>query len=108
MSADTIREQALRELTAAGTSMRICMVGRSGGFALEVRCENYSRQLATSRGALRLFSLPTATSYIRSLGLTTFEVDAAKYLPGRIRKPRPDRAAALRGTRTRLRQAPLL
>lgn len=108
MSDSTIREPALRELVAAGSDVRLCLVGRMGGFALEVRRESYQRRLVSARGTLRVFGLDGAISFLRGIGVGQFEVDASSYEPGRIRKARPDRAQALRGTRTRLRQASLL
>jgi hypothetical protein len=108
MADELIRESALRELRAAGTPVRFRLLGQSGGYTLEVIGEAYRRRLATARGALRVFTLDSGAAYVRALGVDSFEVDTARYAPGRIRKPRPDRAAALRGTRTRLRQASLL
>lgn len=46
--------------------------------------------------------------FLRQVGIEMFEVDARFYQPGRIRKARPDRAEALRKTRTTPRQQELL
>jgi hypothetical protein len=65
--------------------------------------------LGNSRGNLRQFaSLNTAVDFLRRVGVARFEVDAEEYERGRTRKPRPDRAEALRGTRTRPRQQSLI
>lgn len=74
-----------------------------------LRTQEEDRTLLTSRDKIRLFaSLDTAAAYLRNVGLERFEVDTSKYVPGRLRKPRPDRAEALRRTRTSMRQQPLV
>jgi len=66
------------------------------------------KTLVTSRGQVRLFaSLGTAGLFIRDLGISRFEVDMSQYQPGRLRSARPDRAVALRLTRTKMQQQPL-
>jgi len=74
-----------------------------------VRYGSVEKNLVTSRGEVRLFAnLNTAVNFLRQQGLTRFQVDATNYEPGRLRKARPDRAAALRNTRTSPRQPELL
>lgn len=96
----TIKETTLRELVAADSVTSVCMVGQSGGYAVTVRCGSAERTLATTRGDVRLFTLERASTLLRTLGLLRFKVDCTNYEPGRMRKPRPDRAEALRKTRT--------
>lgn len=97
LDADLIQEPAFRELLAAKGIHQVTLNGRSGGFAVEVAAGDYRRLLGTSRGQLRMFcSLNTATKYLRSFGITRFQVDAAGFKEGRLRGPRPDRAKALR------------
>jgi hypothetical protein len=104
----TIKEPVLRELIQASTEVQAAAVGEQQGFVLQFRFGNAERRLATSRGKIRVFaSLDTAGAYIRDVGISCFEVDMTGHEPGRLRSPRPDRAAALRGTRTRPRQQPL-
>ena len=67
------------------------------------------RVLGTSRGPVRRFgSIDTVGLFLRDLALHRFSVDLADYQPGRVRGPRPDRAEALRKTRTSPKQAQLL
>lgn len=106
---NTLREPTVRELIEAGSITTAHAVGRSGGFAVMFRCGAVERCLASARGGVRLFSnLTTLGIYLQRLGISGFEVDMSNYQPGRLRPPRPDRAEALRKTRTRLRQADLL
>ena len=105
MSQETIRETTLRELIEAGSVRSVAAVGRHGGFFVSVSCGGIDRALASARGAIRLFpNLTTLAALLCRLGISSFEVDAANYEPGRVRSARPDRAEALRRTRTRLKQ----
>jgi hypothetical protein len=82
--------------------------GQQRGYSLLVRIGGGQRTLITSRGGVRLFAtLDTAGAFVRDLGIPKFGVDMSGHAPGRLRKPRPDRAVALRGTRTKLQQQPL-
>jgi hypothetical protein len=104
----SIKAQLLQELIRATGTVRAIAVGSEGGFALLFRFNEAERTLVNSRGDVRLFaSLDTAGSFFRQVGVSAFEVDMTSYQPGRLRGPRPDRAEALKGTRTRLRQQPL-
>src|ERR1700686_3132205 len=97
----TIREPVLRELVQASAVVGATVTGQDKGFSVSVRLGNGERTLATTRGAIRLFaSLDTAGSFIRDVGLPRFDVDMTHHDPGRLRKARPDRAEALRQTRT--------
>jgi hypothetical protein len=103
-----IKEPVLRELVQADRSIAATVTGQERGFAVLVRLGTAEKLLATTRGAIRLFaSLDTAGAFVRDLGLPHFDVDMTSHEPGRLRKPRPDRAEALRGTRTKLQQQPL-
>lgn len=103
-----IREPLLRELMQMPTSVDAVVAGRERGFAVLFRVGDVDRTLATSRGSIRLFAtLDTAGAFVRDLGIPRFTVDMASHRPGRLRGPRPDRAEALRQTRTRLQQQPL-
>jgi len=101
----TIKEITLRELVEASSVRSACVVGQPGGFAVTVRYGEAEKMLASSRGDFRRFaSLNTAAEFLRKLGIMKFEVDATNYEPGRLRAPRPDRAEALRRTRTKPKQ----
>ena len=104
----TIREPLLRELILAAEQVKATAAGRESGFALVFQVGNAERTLATSRGAVRLFaSLDTAGAFVQGIGISRFEVDMTRHQPGRLRKARPDRAEAMRLTRTRMQQQPL-
>ena len=107
-------EVSLRELCAAGASIRVvvCAMG-DGGFVVQISYGNVSgsealapKVLRTVRGAVKRFgSIDTVALYLKELGCPAFEVDMASYQPGLVRPPRPDRSEALRKTRTGPRQA---
>jgi hypothetical protein len=108
-SVSTIKEPALRELVAASAVRSATIVGQHGGFVVMVSYGAGDRTLATTRGSIRLFAtLDTAGAFVRGLGLPRFEVDLTRYEPARLRKPRPDRAEALKRTRTRMQQPKLI
>lgn len=100
-----IKEPLLKELVQASATVNARIVGKGNGFAVVVRFGSSEKLLVTSRGEVRLFaSLDTAGSFVRDVGISQFEVDMARYEPGRLRGARPDRAAALRLTRTKMQQ----
>ena len=108
MEQTTIRETTLRELSVAGSVSSAQAVGRTGGFVLAINCATNERVLASARGCVRIFSnLTTLAGYLQKLGISRFEVNTTGYVPGRVRKARPDRAVAMRRTRTRPIQPPL-
>ena len=98
----------MRELVQATDQIHAVASGAQGGFALHFQFGDSDKTLVTSRGAIRLFaSLNTVGAFVQSVGLGRFEVDMTDHEPGRLRGARPDRAEALRQTRTRLRQQDL-
>jgi len=100
----------MRDLVAAGVARSARVVGRRGGYAIVISCGTSEMTLAAVRSPVRLFaSLDTACEFMRGkLGLPAFEVDATNFERARLRKARPDRAEALRKTKTLMRQTPLL
>lgn len=111
---EAIAEATLRELCASGAELRPTVLAvPDGGFALVFaygeEARDIRRVLGTSRGPVRRFgSIDTAGFFLRELGFSCFPVDLAAYQPGRVRGPRPDRAEALRKTRTSPKQVELL
>lgn len=106
MTSGTIKENTLRELAASDSIASTAAIGRVGGFTVAVRCGNADRTLGNARGGVRLFSnLTNLATFLRSVGITNFAVESDDYEPGRIRSARPDRAAALKLTRTKPRQS---
>jgi hypothetical protein len=108
MEIGSIKEPVLRELVQASAEVTARIVGKDSAFVILVRLASGEKILTTARGSTRQFaSLDTAASFIGDLGLLHFDVDISHYRPGRLRGPRPDRAEALRHTRTRMRQQSL-
>jgi hypothetical protein len=107
-SLPTIKESTLRELVEAASIKSACAMGTRGGYAIVIRCGTNERALASVRGDVRLFTLDHATKFLRSIGLSRFEVDATNYEEARMRKARPDRAMALKLTVTKPRQQALI
>lgn len=104
-----INQATLRKIIEANSLVSASVLGETGGFAITVRYGSVEKNLVTSRGSIRLFAnLNTAVGFLCKHGLKKFEVDATNYVPGRLRKARPDRSAALRNTRTNPTQAELL
>ena len=104
----TIKEPVLRELIQASEAVSAIVSGRERGFAVLVHLGTSNKLLATSKGVVRLFaSLDTACSFVKDLGLERFEVDMSGYQPGRLRSARPDRAEALKLSRTKMQQQDL-
>jgi hypothetical protein len=110
---EALPESTLRELCSAGAVRELVVVGmQQGGFAVRVGYGAGGRQiekvLGTSRGGVRRFaSLDTAGALMRELGAYRFGVDMSDYEPGLVRPPRPDRAEALKKTRTKPKQESL-
>lgn len=92
----TIKEPVLRELAMAKVIKNACLEGATGGYMITVWQGAELRTLISARGNPRLFTLDNAAKYLTALGVHRFEVDATSFVPGRIRKARPDRAAALK------------
>ncbi len=106
---NTVKEEIVRELARSGSLATATAIGQEGGFALMVRYGASERLLGSKRGAVKLFSsLTTLAMRLRAMGISKFEVNSAAFVPGRVRPPRPDRAEALRATRTKPRQTELL
>lgn len=103
-----IKEPIIRELVQASAEISARIVGRETAFTVLIRLASGEKTVVTSRGTNRLFaSLDTAATFLGELGILHFEIDISHYRPGRLRAARPDRAEALRHTRTRLRQQSL-
>jgi len=100
-----VTEATLRELVLAGSLQQVTVIGDGPGFAVEVAYGAERRMLGTARGEIRLFAaLNTVAEFLRGIGVSRFDVDVSHYSPGRLRAARPDKADALRRTRTKLRQ----
>ncbi|NEI03616.1 hypothetical protein GUK34_01745 [Rhizobium leguminosarum] len=98
MTAETIDHSTLSRLVEAGAVKAAHVVGKTGGWSVVIRYGKAERPLAAQRSRqVRVFKrIDTLVSYLRDVGISKFDVDAADYVPGTA--SRPDRAAALRRT----------
>lgn len=109
-----VSEHTLRELSSAGAAIEAVIAGLpDGGFSIRISYGSPGhpivKTLGTSRRAIRRYgSLDTAASLLCGLSIEKFAVDMRHHRPGLVRPPRPDRAEALKKTRTTPRQASLL
>src|ERR1700692_4229942 len=99
MATQTLDHHPLSELVQAGAVRGAHVVGRDGGWALAAKYGRTERYLAATRSKqIRMFKrLETVVAYLREIGISQFDVDAADYDPSvTVRAARPDRAEALK------------
>jgi hypothetical protein len=98
MTAETIDHSTLSRLVEAGAVDAAHVVGKTGGWSVVIRYGKSEHALAAQRSRqVRLFKrMDTLVSYLKEVGISQFDVDAAEYAPETA--SRPDRAAALRRT----------
>jgi hypothetical protein len=97
MALDTINHDTLSRLAEASAIRAAHAVGQPGGYALSVQYGMAERYLAAQRsGKVRLFRrLDSLAAYLKTLGISRFDVDTSQHDPATDRQ-RPDRAEALR------------
>ena len=99
MTAETIDHNTLSCLVEAGAVRAAHVVGQLGGWGVVVKYGMTERPLAASRSReVRLFKkLETVVSYLKEIGISRFDVDAANYDAAQLKTySRPDRAEAMR------------
>lgn len=99
MATDTIDHGTLSRLVEAGVVRTAHVVGQPGGWAIMVECGVHERPLATKNTrTVRVWRhFETLASYLKDMGLTQFDVDAANYdQAAPTTAKRPDRAVALK------------
>ncbi len=99
MSGDTIDHATLSRLAGAGALKETHVIGQPGGWAIRVRFGTSTRTLAAQRSRqIRLFrTIETLVSYLKGMGISHFDVDAAEYEPDGGRDgSRPDRSDAMK------------
>lgn len=99
MAAETIDHTTLSRLVEAGAVRGAHVVGQDGGWAIMIKYGMAERALAAQRSRqVRLFKrMETLVSYLKDVGISRFDVDAADYAPETVKThSRPDRAEALR------------
>ena len=99
MAAETIDHGTLSRLVEAGAVRGACIVGQRGGWAVLVKYGMTERALAAQRSRqVRLFrKFETLVSYLKTIGIARFDVDAVNYDPKTTSMTRrPDRSEALK------------
>jgi len=100
MTTETIDHITLSNLTEAGVVQSAHIVGQAGGWNVWVKYGLTERVLAAQRShKMRIFrKLETLVSYLRSLGIVQFDVDAKNYDPENVAttRTRPDSAAKMK------------
>lgn len=100
MTTETIDHNMLARLVEAHAVRAAHVVGRPGGWSVIVKYGMTERPLAASRSReVRLFrKFETLVGYLKDIGISRFDLDAADYDPdgGPKRRTRPDTSAALK------------
>ena len=99
MSTETIDHNTLARLIEAGAVRATHVVGKTGGWGVIIQYGKAERSLAATRSRQeRLFKrLETVVAYLKDLGISHFDVDAASYDPASIKTySRPDRSVAMK------------
>lgn len=95
---DTIDHVTLQHLVEAGAVRGAEVVGQPGGWGVVVKYGMMERTLAARRGAVRVFSrFETLVNYLKSLGISQFNVNASNYDPAE-KRVRPDAAERMKRT----------
>jgi len=99
MTIGTIDHHSLARLVEAQAVRGARVVGQPGGWGVFVRCGTTERPLAATRSReVRVFKkLETLVVYLKDLGISQFDVDAADFDPQSVSTySRPDASAALK------------
>lgn len=94
----TIELSALRTHVDAGSVRRATILGQKGGWGvvLHVGMTEFVLTAQKSRQPRLFATTDSAIKALREIGIGRFEVDAAQHQPGRLRRARPEVAAANR------------
>lgn len=95
---DTIDHVTLQHLVEAGAVRGADVIGQPGGWGVVIKYGMTERALAVRRGAVRVFRhLETLVTYLKDLGISQFNVNAANYDPATSAKTtRPDAAERMK------------
>jgi hypothetical protein len=100
MPAHTMDHATLAQLVATRAVREARAVGRADGWGVLISVGQTEHTLTASRGAERLFrKFESLAAYLKSLGISSFQVDAAGFDPQATtaKRARPDAAERLRG-----------
>jgi len=101
MASDIIDHSTLSRLVEAGAVRGAHIVGQPGGWVVMVRYSMHERLLAAKNTrSVRVWRrFETLASYLKGIGLTQFDVDAANFDQDAVTTAkRPDRTEALKRT----------
>lgn len=80
MRTETIDHTTLSHLVEAGAVRGADVVGEKGGWEIVIKYGMTQRALASRRGHVRVFKrFETLVSYLKSIGVVTYQVNAANY-----------------------------
>lgn len=99
MSTETIDHNTLARLVEAGAVRAAHVIGQVGGWGVLIKYGMVERPLSATRSRqIRIFKkLETVVSYLKDLGISRFDVDAANYDANTMKThPRPDRAETMK------------
>lgn len=99
ITTNTIDSTTLERLVEAGALRGADVIGHPGGWAIVVKYGMAERALATRRGTVRTFrKFETLVTYLKDLGLTQYNVNAANFDPESMKtmRVRPDSAERMR------------
>jgi hypothetical protein len=99
MATETIDHNTLSRLVEAGAVRGAHVIAQIGGWGVLIKYGMLERPLAATRSKkVRTFrKLETLVTYLKEIGISRFDVDAAQFDPDTIQtRKRPDRAEALR------------
>lgn len=110
MSAQTIDHTSFTHLLRSGAVRAVAVIylpGLGGGWALSARYGQIDAAVTARRsGQLRTWArLGSVADHLHRLGVVHFTVDASQYQIGAARRPRPDRAEAMRKVHEQARAA---
>jgi len=100
VTSETIDHSTLARLVEAHAVRATHIIGQPGGWSVIVKYGMTERPLAATRSReVRLFrKFETLVGYLKDIGISRFDLDAANYDPqgGSTRRTRPDTSAALK------------
>lgn len=99
MKTETMDHNTLLRLVEAGAVHAAHVTGQIGGWGIVIKYGMIERPLTASRShQVRIFKkLETVVNYLKQIGISRFDVDAANYDAEQLKTySRPDRAQAMR------------
>ena len=99
INTETIDHTTLENLVQAGAIRGADVIGHSGGWGIVVKFGMTERALAARRGSIRSFrKFETLVSYLKSVGISQYNVNAADFDSGTLKltRKRPDSSERMR------------